>query len=268
MRYGIGITTRNRPEVLQIALEQHLKFAPPDSQFVIVDDNSSVDNHVIANEFLQKTNSHFRYANTRLGIAKAKNACLTQIADCDHIFLFDDDAWPKTDGWAESWATASEQDQIGHSMFIDTIPDHSITIGDQQYQGVTISKIGTFKSFTSWSNCMGVVLHFSHQCIAALGGYDQERAINVYGYEHAQMSHRAAKAGFTQGIQYLSPSNCTDIIYSFDISYGWKHEMPSTDYPIPTSATSSVTPEEASKHFLNADLMYIEDAHIPLVDPL
>lgn len=249
--------------MLRIALEQHLRFAPPDSKFVIVDDNSNNNNEEIASTFIQATGAQFRYSPTRLGIAKAKNACLSQIADCDHIFLFDDDAWPKAPNWADSWANCSEEDNIGHSMFIDSTNNL-----DNKDQNVHILPIGTFKHFTSWNNCLGVALHFSNKCISSIGGYDHIRAINVYGYEHAQMSHRATKAGFTNGLQYLSPTNCKDLIFSFDISYMWKNELPDIQSPMPTAFASSVTHEEAVKHVLNSDLMYIEDAHVPLIDPL
>ena len=37
------------------------------------------------------------------GISEAKNACLALLDDCDDIFLFDDDCYPKWYGWEDPY---------------------------------------------------------------------------------------------------------------------------------------------------------------------
>lgn len=272
MKYGIGITTRNRPEFLASSLQEHAKYAPTDSRFVIVDDSSDpqFDCSHLVDDFRQKVpNVEFRRAYSRLGIAKAKNACLARLTDCDHVFLFDDDAWPRQEGWADKWVLAAETHGIGHSMYMATTAPGC----DNPLFRAETRKIGRIgegdTAFTAYSNCFGVALHFSRQCLDALGGYDSERAVNVYGFEHAQMSQRAKVAGFTKGMQYAAPSIIEDLIYSIDITYGWHHELPGFDAPwigVPHGASTSK--EESSAHQRNAGMMSYLEPYIPLIDPL
>lgn len=259
MRYGIGITTRNRPEVLKTAISQHLRFMPLDSKLVVIDDNSDTELPV---EDLQ-TNSNCKYfrSNRRVGISGAKNECLLQLSDCDHVFLFDDDAWPRTERWADLWTGHAEKEDVGHSMYmadISTSPkyDPSIFIPKKVESSLCF--------FNAWDNCLGVALHFSRECLNKVGGYDSARAVNVYGYEHAQISNRARKAGFTRDNQHLSPIDVTDLVYTVDISYGWYGELPDIEIPWASSFTSSTLPEEVSRHNLNSKLMDYPEIYIPL----
>src|SRR5690554_5113268 len=89
-RIGIGVTTRNRPKVFSETLKNLRKHLPEGSELVIVDDASG--------EPVKEAT--YRFAR-QAGIAKAKNKCLELLADagCTHFFLFDDDCYPRRDGW-------------------------------------------------------------------------------------------------------------------------------------------------------------------------
>lgn len=278
VRIGIGITTRKRPEVLTTALAHFTEFPTENSKIVIVEDDPEQDHAtglVVAN--FQEENPTveviFRKSTQRLGIARAKNACLAMLQDCDHVFLFDDDTWPKAHGWAEKWIEINQANNVGHSMWnvfvrksentpsqvrasIEPIQEWVITtINDAEHQMV------------AWQNCLGVVLYFSRACLDAIGGYDGS-AENVYGYEHAQVSHRASDAGFCLGYPYISPAIGDKLVYSFDISYRWMGEESPLDVPWKHNFRSSVTDSEAAGHPKNAVLMSKRPVHIPLVDPL
>lgn len=275
---GIGITTRKRAEVLETALNHFTRFPTPNSRIVIVEDDPDKDpatGLVVANFKDDNPDIEvvFRKSPQRLGIARAKNACLAVLQDCDHVFLFDDDTWPKADGWAEKWIEINQANGVGHSMWnvfvrknentpsqvrasIEPIQEWVITtINDDDHRMV------------AWQNCLGVMLYFSRDCLDAIGGYDPAAA-NVYGYEHAQISHRASSAGFCLGYPYISPAIGDKLVYSFDISYRWMSEEP----PLPVSwkdrFRSSVTESEAAGHVHNAPLMSNQTIYIPLVDPL
>ena len=122
---AVGITTRNRPEVLRTALESFAAFHTEESFYVIVDDNSDTheENREIVEAFRNTVNVpvFYRYSSERLGICNAKNACLVKMSDCDHIFLFDDDCWPQKAGWSSWWADNAETFDVHHSTFCLTL---------------------------------------------------------------------------------------------------------------------------------------------------
>lgn len=273
MKIGIGITTRKRPDVLKTSLQHFSAFPTPNSKVVVVEDDPESDQTVefTVSEF-QKENPNvevvFRKAINRLGISKAKNACLSVLADCDHIFLFDDDSWPKTHKWAEKWIEINEMHKVGHSMWITQL----------EYVGDPISSFNTTYRWVSpdgnddhimfaWTNCMGVMMYFTRGCLDALGGYDTT-APHVYGFEHAQVSRRANKAGFSLGYDYLSPAIAENLIYSVDVSCNIRKEDPPIELKWESGFTSSVTPEEQAGVVKNAVIFSNTEIHIPLVDPL
>lgn len=78
-KIGVGITTRNRPDVLKYCLKHH--GIHTESKIVIVNDGGDkigVGEHDIPHS----------------GISAAKNKCLELLDDCDHVFLLDDDIYP------------------------------------------------------------------------------------------------------------------------------------------------------------------------------
>lgn len=260
---GVGITTRNRSYVLDVGLLHLAKYSKHIDTVVIVDDSSD-DNHreVAATAALNSgLPVNYRYSTKRLGVSNAKNACLYPLQEFDHVFMFDDDCWPSSEGWEEYWISCNDANGIQHSMWLVDFPglNHVIT------------KVGTLgegaSEMSSFSNCLGVALYFSKDCIKALGGYRGD-VPNVYGYEHAHMSMRAHNAGFTAGHKYLTPSNLHEYIYSIDISLNWMGQQPPltnlTDKPIDSSVTHHELSGAASNSFLMTDYLI----HIPLVDPL
>lgn len=243
---GVGITTRNRPGVLRQALEQHAGHPITNGLYVIVDDYSADPELMadIVDEFANSVECQviFRQSGHRLGIAKAKNACLIPLYLCKNVFLMDDDAWPTVDGWDVLWAEAASSADVHHSMYVT---DHT-----SMYH-----KVGGAGQMDDWANCMGLALHYTRHALDVLGGYDVERAVNVYGYEHAQMSLRAKMAGLTSGMKYPAPKKVTDWVFSIDCSR--EHYT-----------TTTVSPEEHAKAGDNAAMMVDPDIHVPLIDPL
>ena len=267
MTIGIGITTRNRPECLEACLRHFAEFGCGD-KIVVIDDNSELwqVNKIVAESF--GINVIYKFSNLRLGISKAKNACLWELRDCEHVFLFDDDAWPLVDGWAETWIKINEANDVGHSMF-NVTSDAELEL-NPAFRAVVkpITEIGADGTkMVSFSNCFGVMLYFNRKCLDALGGYLSD-APYLYGYEHAQISARAKIAGFTQGHQYLTPAIASEIIYSIDITYCMLKITPPLDVRWIGNFRSSVTLEESSQADKNSVIMSIKEIYSPLVDPL
>ncbi|HAS1360365.1 glycosyltransferase family 2 protein, partial [Enterobacter hormaechei] len=93
-RIGIAISTHQRADVLKRALEQHMKHLPAGALVVVIDDGSKPAAVVPGGV---KLISH----DESLGIVASKNASLTTLMDagCEHLFLWDDDAFPIADNW-------------------------------------------------------------------------------------------------------------------------------------------------------------------------
>ncbi|MDU1563328.1 glycosyltransferase family 2 protein, partial [Enterobacter sp.] len=93
-RIGIAITTHNRSDVLKRTIEQHMKHLPAGALVVVIDDGSKPAAVVPGGV---KLISH----DESLGIVASKNASLTTLMDagCEHLFLWDDDAFPIADNW-------------------------------------------------------------------------------------------------------------------------------------------------------------------------
>lgn len=272
MSIGIGVTTRNRQFVLDTALKHFQAFGAGD-RLVIVDDFSDDQQETqrVIDQYGDMVT--LRLSPHRLGIARAKNACLAALTDCDHVFIFDDDAWPKVEGWANKWIEINEHNDVGHSMwnvFATRGPESPEQVrADIQIQRQYISNEFSDGEYAmrAWTQCLGVMLYFNRACLNAIGGYDHS-AQTVYGYEHAQVSQRANWAGFTKGHNYLSPAIAHELVYSFDISYGWMHEEAPLEMPWKNEFRTSVTVEEAQAHPKNAFLMSKRDVFIPLIDPI
>ena len=103
MRVGVGVTTHNRKESLDAALRNIRKYLPEGAKLVVVDDASTTP----------VPEADFRF-HRNVGIAVAKNKCLELLDDCDHIFLFDDDCWPKCADWWKPYVESPEP----HLMYV------------------------------------------------------------------------------------------------------------------------------------------------------
>jgi glycosyltransferase involved in cell wall biosynthesis len=267
MSTGIGITTRNRPECLEASLRHFMEFGYGD-KIVVIDDNSDVReiNEAVIKSFDMPI--LYKYSHKRLGISLAKNACLWELSEMEHVFLFDDDAWPKRSDWITEWIRINYSNGIGHSLYsvdCEANPEKNRAL---RAHVQVCGKVGSESTeMLALTNCFGVMLYFTRQCLDAIGGYDGSAA-NVYGYEHAQISERAGKAGFTNGHKYISPSSASELIYSIDISYNWLGEEPPLPVTWLSRFRSSVTKEEADGHKNNAELMNSKNVLIPLTNPL
>lgn len=270
MRHGVGITTRNRPRTLDAALRHFRAFPNADTKFVVVDDSSDGggESALLCKGAEIPGGVLYHKAPHRVGISGAKNACLWELRDCEHVFLFDDDCWPVTEGWADRWVEINESNGVGHSIF--NIVDGLLLDRNSVFKSLmqVTGTLGVGKNeMTAFSNCFGPFLYFSRACLDALGGYEVNPP-TWWGFEHAQMSLRAFNAGFTQGHRYLTPVNAQEMVYSVDLTYGMLKLLPPLDVDC-LDAGSSVSPEEKDQGAnLNSVLMSRSNIiYVPLEAP-
>lgn len=178
-KIGIAITTHNRPQVLVNSLEQHRKHLPTGAVVFVIDDGSSPPAKV---PDWCKLIRH----DKSLGIVASKNASLECLMDsgCEHLFLWDDDAYAIADNWHLPYIKSPEP-HLAY-QFLDLagrnkLNDLSVLYRDDQHVAYTGQR--------------GVMLYYHRSAIEKVGGFDP-----VYGrgmYEHPDLALRIHNAGLS-----------------------------------------------------------------------
>ena len=196
-KIGIGITTRNRPEVYGKTLLQIYKYAPDGADIVTVDDASDEQLPVCNDSFI---NTH-RF-ETNVGIAVAKNKCLELLQNCEHIFLFDDDTYPIAPNWWEPYINAGQP----HLMYIfkDFATGRKLNDTVEIYRDDKI---------VAYSHARGCILYYHSSVLQYVGGMNP--VFGKWGYDHPDLSNRIYNAGLTQ-FRYMDVANSAGLFYSAD----------------------------------------------------
>ncbi|NUU68431.1 glycosyltransferase family 2 protein [Enterobacteriaceae bacterium BIT-l23] len=178
-KIGIAITTHNRPQVLANSLEQHRKHLPTGAVVFVIDDGSNPPAKV---PDWCKLIRH----DKSLGIVASKNASLECLMDsgCEHLFLWDDDAYAIADNWHLPYIESPEP-HLAY-QFLDLagprkLRDIAVLYQDEQHIAYTGQR--------------GVMLYYHRSAIERVGGFDL-----IYGrgmYEHGDLAMRIHNAGLT-----------------------------------------------------------------------
>ncbi|QGW17593.1 MULTISPECIES: glycosyltransferase family 2 protein [Leclercia] len=208
-KIGIAITTHNRPEVLKLAFEQHMKHLPAGALLMVIDDGSKSAAVVPSGVQLLRH-------ETSLGIVASKNASLTVLMDagCEHLFLWDDDAWPIADNWHLPYIESPEP-HLAY-QFLDLagrnkLNDMAVLYRDDKHVAYTGQR--------------GVMLYYHRSAIEKVGGFDP-----VYGrgmYEHPDLALRIHNAGLSTWA-FADVAGSEKLIHSMD-----EHEEGTRSIPRP-----------------------------------
>ncbi|HGY5075118.1 TPA: glycosyltransferase family 2 protein [Citrobacter gillenii] len=206
---GIAITTHNRQEVLKRAIDQHMKHLPSGALVVVIDDGSNPAAVVPANVKMVRHDQS-------CGIVASKNASLTALVDagCEHLFLWDDDAWPIADNWHLPYIESPEP-HLAY-QFLDLsgprkINDMTVLYRDDKHIAYTGQR--------------GVMLYYHRSAIDKVGGFDP-----VYGrgmYEHPDLALRIHNAGLSTWA-FADVTGSEKLIHSMD-----EHEEVARSIPRP-----------------------------------
>lgn len=191
-RIGVGITTRNRHDILKQSLEQWRKHLPAGAMLVVVDDASNTP----------VPQADYRFTEN-VGIARAKNKALELLhaAGCDHIFLADDDVWPTETGW--------------HQRYIDSPEPHLMWIFDKP-KGATKAQVEVLyrdDQHVAYHATRGCLLYVERRVLEAVGGMDPN--FGKWGWEHVSWSDRIHSAGWTTW-RYADITNSKGLFHSLD----------------------------------------------------
>jgi hypothetical protein len=197
LRIGIAISTHQRPEILRRALDQHIKHLPVCALVVVVDDGSTPAAVVPDGVKL------VRHEKSQ-GIVASKNASLEVLMDagCEHLFLWDDDAWPIADGWHLPYIESPEL-HLAY-QFLDLA-------GPRKLQDLAV--LYSDDDHVAYTGQRGVMLYYHRSAIERVGGFDP-----VYGrgmYEHSDLALRVHNAGLTTWA-YADVAGSSSLIHSLD----------------------------------------------------
>lgn len=196
-KIGIAITTHNRPQVLANSLEQHRKHLPTGAVVFVIDDGSNPPAKV------PEWCNLIRHDKSR-GIVASKNASLECLMDsgCEHLFLWDDDAYAIADNW--------------HLPYIESPEPHLA------YQFLDLAGTNKLKDMAvlyrddkhiAYTGQRGVMLYYHRSAIEKVGGFDP-----VYGrgmYEHPDLALRIYNAGLSTWA-FADVAGSEKLIHSMD----------------------------------------------------
>ncbi len=208
-RIGIAITTYNRPAVLAKTIEQHLKHLPAGAKLIVIDDGSAPAAIAAGIEIIRNEKS--------LGIVASKNRSLEALIDagCEHLFLWDDDAYPISDNWHDPYVESPEP-HLAY-QFLDLagaqkLKDMAVLYRDEQHIAYTGQR--------------GVMLYYHRSAIERVGGFDP-----VYGrgmYEHPDLALRIHNAGLSTWA-FADVTRSETLIYSLDENIAVERSVPRPD---------------------------------------
>lgn len=179
-KIGIGYTTYKRDGLLQECLDNLRLHTTSDYKLYIARDSDS----------------------DRRGIALRKNECLHHLQDCDYIFLFDDDCYPKKKGWEQFIIKAHQDSGEQHFAYLK---DDIHSAKNFYFCGDT-----TIKSFVT---CGGVFLSITKECLKKVGGFWDK--YEIYGFEHYGYSFRAFQAKVNSDL-FMSIEGLEDYLHAYD----------------------------------------------------
>lgn len=182
---GIAITTRNRHKLLEDCIKAHQEFSPSDALFIVVDDGS--EQPVTVPDWVKL----FRFDKSQ-GIATAKNKCLELLEECEHIFLFDDDCYPKVNDWYAQYIESPEP-HLAHSW--------------------DLVKISEDEKHIARNLCGGTVLYYENKVIKDVGG--MRTIFGRYGGEHVNLSDRIYNRCWTSW-RYADIKGSEKLFYELD----------------------------------------------------
>lgn len=180
MKIGIAISTHNRREMAEYSIAEWRRLLPEGSKLVIVDDASDIP----------YPGADYRFEK-RTGIAGVKNKCLQLLEDCEHIFLSDDDIYPKHISWWVDYVRGP----LSHACYIFS---REILWCEPDYYAYMLPR--------------GVLMYFTKRCIELAGGYDT-RFTSMY--EHAELSRRIFNMKLTPA-RYIDVPHSQGAFYSHD----------------------------------------------------
>jgi len=194
MKIGVGISTHNRRDLFNRCYSEWINTLPKGSVVVVVDDASQVPCPVANTRF-----------ETQQGIAKSKNECIRLLLDagCTHLFLSDDDVWPRSIDSLYAYINSG----LGHA----SLSFQHNSKGDMYSLDVFVKHKRPRYWAYNWPN--GCLMYMKAEAAKFIGWYDE--SFGLWGLEHVDYSIRMHQGGFTPFL-FTDIPNGIDYFHSMD----------------------------------------------------
>lgn len=222
-KIGVAVITKDRNDFIRQVYEFHLvNTLPFVDRFIIIDDHSEtpVELHKFPDPYGETAPRVEVHRPIKwLGVARSRNYALSELCDCDYIFLMDDDLLPKDPNWIPLHIKAMSDKFCQIDLLIHYPNELNTCLGYRNgaiYAGVTATLSSTATLFAMTNRCLGI-----------LGGFDD--TMGYYGHEDTDYYTRARKAGILPPEGYWTLINTEFYLHAFDI-YGdyppikWMHK--------------------------------------------
>lgn len=175
---AVCITTHNRPDLLAQTLKEWHTRSPEWITFIVVDDGSNTPVKADADVLIRH--------DTARGIAAAKNRCLSEARNFEHVFLADDDIWPVVDEWWKPYVNAG----IPHMMYLfEDVDKFGRKLAGRP------KTLWAHDGVKALARPRGCLLYVHESVRDRIGGFRSD--FGRWGGEHEEYSTRAYYAGLT-----------------------------------------------------------------------
>lgn len=209
----IGVVSYDRKDMLDVVIEKINENTKNEFELLVACDSSNIFEHC-------EEKGYPKIGGKRMGIARNKNRIIKWFIEnpTDHLFIIEDDAYPKKYGWDEWYINAHRE--TGYPIFLFIPDDKSI------YDAPYIKKWGSlygkekevqvFKNYTvkMFQFDGATLLSLTPLAINTLGGMNKE--FQLYGGEHSEYLQRAVRAKLIPR-RAITLAGCGDWFNSEDV---------------------------------------------------
>jgi glycosyltransferase involved in cell wall biosynthesis len=206
---GIGITTYKRKDLLAKCLDNIKTYSTLPYKLYVAEDTDE----------------------DRRGIALRKNECLSNLTDCEYIFLFDDDCYPIQKGWEEFFIKAHKESGYHHFCYLTK----NLHIEKNYY----FCGEYTIKSYVQ---CGGVFMFLTQEVLKKVGGF--YNGYKYYGFEHL---------GYTLRIFFAKLIPEMYLCVDGTEKYLFAHDYQEDDFQSTMDKETKLALSEENKYILETD---------------
>lgn len=217
---GICMNTHERADTAVKVWAEIVRYAPEGARLVVVDDATAVPAEFPGAETV------YRFSEN-VGVARAKNKALELLDGCEHLFIFDDDCFPRVADWWKPYVDSPEP----HLSYQFADLSGSRKLGD-------FTRLHEDSRHVAYSGQRGCLLYYDRDCIRAAGGFDT--GFERHGYEHPDLANRIYNLGLTTW-RFADVKGSEKLIYSMD-------EHSQITRSVPTSERRAVHPANEQRY--------------------
>lgn len=129
-----------------------------------------------------------------------RNSLLSELSDCDYVFLFDDDCYPMMHGWEDYFIIQAGEHNLDYMALPESFKTRLIQVDGEMGR---------------WDGGIGCFSFQSRKALQTVGGFNTN--YERYGYEDAGRNRRAYAAGLTGGFLCSCPIRGLAYIHSMDV---------------------------------------------------